>query len=255
MSDIRICRAGNNAALGFACENLLLRGIEITDHPAPDVTHLLLPIPSFEADGRIRGGGIPEHILADLPEGIAVIGGNLCVPSLHNYVTIDLLRDPQYIAENAAITADCAIAVARGQMPCIWRECPVLVIGWGRIGKCLASQLRAMGAKVTVAARKETDRAIAKALGHQAESLPSLDGMLQQYRVIFNTVPAAVLSKEQCKKCAPECIKIELASQPGIDDSRVISALGLPAKLAPESSGKLIADTVIRLLHRKEFSL
>jgi hypothetical protein len=253
MNGIRIYCAGNTAALSYARQNLLQRGYEITPQPAPDVTHLLLPAPSFEADGRIRGGGIPAHILADLPGSITIVGGNLHHPSLYGYATMDLLQDSQYVAENAAITADCALRIAREQMGIVWCKCPVLVIGWGRIGKCLASQLRALGANVTVAARKEADRAILRALGYGAENSLALSA--NHYRVIFNTVPAAVLSKEQCADYDPNCIKIELASQPGMDDPSVISALGLPAKYAPESSGKLIADTFIRLLQRKEHSL
>lgn len=253
MNGIRICCAGNTAALTFARQILLQRGFEITPQPAPDVTHLLLPVPSFEADGRIKGGGIPAHILADLPEDITVVGGNLRSLSLHGYATMDLLRDSQYVAENAAITADCAIRIAREQMAVIWRKCPVLVIGWGRIGKCLADQLKALGADVTVAARKDADLAVLRALGYGSEN--SLNLTPSRYRVIFNTVPAAVLSKAQCKTCDPNCIKIELASKPGIDDLNVISALGLPAKYAPETSGRLIADTFVRLLKRKERTL
>lgn len=255
MKGIRICCAGNNAALQFACRNLSQRGFEITNQPALDITHLLLPVPSFEADGRIKGGGIPAHILADLPEHISVAGGNLQSPFLQSYHTIDILQDPQYIAENAAITADCAIHLAREQMNFVWNKCPVLVVGWGRIGKCLAVQLKALGATVTVAARKEADIAMLKALGYQAESSLTFNRGLPHYRIIFNTVPAPVLSKEQCKECDPECIKIELASKPGIDDPNVISALGLPTKFAPETSGRLIADTFIRLLQGKERKL
>lgn len=43
------------------------------------------------------------------------------------------------------------------------------------------------------------------------------------------------------------CLKIELASLPGIAGDDVIPARGLPGIYVPESSGKLIADT---LLHR-----
>jgi dipicolinate synthase subunit A len=253
MNGIRIYCAGNTAALTFTRQNLLQRGFEITPLPAPDVTHLLLPVPSFEADGRIRGGGILAHILTDLPENITVVGGNLHNPNLHGYPTIDLLQDARYVAENAAITADCAIRIARAQMAVIWRKCPVLVIGWGRIGKCLADQLKALGADVTVAARKDADLAVLQALGYGCEN--SLHLNPSRYRVIFNTVPAAVLSKEQCKTCDPSCVKIELASKPGIDDLNVISAPGLPAKYAPETSGKLIADTFVRLLQGKERTL
>ena len=255
MNAIRICCAGNTSALTFATQILTEQGFEITYQPAPDITHLLLPVPSLETDGRIRGGGIPAHILADLPEHITIIGGNIRNLALYGHSVIDFMHDAQYVAENAAITADCAIGVAREEMGQIWRKCPVLVIGWGRIGKCLASQLKALGADVTVAARKEADISILKALGYQAEDSLTFSRGIAHYRVIFNTVPAITLSKERCAECDPKCIKIELASQPGIEDNNVISALGLPAKYAPESSGRLIADTFIRLLHRKELEL
>ena len=41
---------------------------------------------------------------------------------------------------------------------------------------------------------------------------------------------------------------IDLASEPGMQGKSVIPARGLPGKYAPESSGKLIADTILRVL-------
>lgn len=252
MNGIILYPAGNNPALRFACRELLDEGFSVVSAPAPDVTHLLLPIPSFEADGRIRGGGILEHILADLPENITVIGGNLTHPSLQGYRTIDLLKDPYYVAQNAHITADCALRVAGRRLQTVFRGCPILVIGWGRIGKCLASQLMALGADITVAARKEPDRAILQALGYQAVDPLQLNETLSKYRVIFNTAPAPVLSDAQVLLCRTDCLKIELASTNGIAGAYVIPARGLPGKEAPESSGKLIAELVMRIIVKKE---
>lgn len=252
MNNAIIYTAGNTAALRVARQQLYDRGINITDTPAPDVTHLLLPVPSFEADGRIKGGGVLEHILADLPESITVIGGNLQHPGLAGYKTVDLLSDAYYLAQNAAITADCAIRIAGSNIPVVFFGCPILIIGWGRIGKCLAAQLQAMGAKVTVAARKETDRAMLRALGFCTEDPGKLRHSLTRYRVIFNTVPFPVLDKTQVGHCQPDCVLIDLASKLGIDSSNVIWARGLPGKDAPESSGHLIARTIIRMLTGKE---
>ena len=243
-----ICTAGTTAALQFARQTLESRGITVTDTPAPDVTHLLLPAPSFESDGRIKGGGILEHILADLPENVTVIGGNLRHPSLAGIATVDLLQDVGYVTENAAITADCALRIALNALPVVLRDCPVLVIGWGRIGKCLAELLKSAGASVTVAARKETDLALLRALNFSAVDTQSLNNATEKYRVIFNTVPAPVMDSTGNTKC----IKIDLASQQGIAGSNVIRALGLPGKNAPESSGLLIADTVMRVVLGKE---
>lgn len=254
MNNAIIYTAGNTGALRFARQQLYDRGVTLAETPAPDVTHLLLPVPSFEADGRIKGGGVLEHILADLPEKITVIGGNLQHPALAGYKTIDLLQDAQYLAQNAAITADCAIRIAAANLPVVFSQCPVLIVGWGRIGKCLAAQLQAMDAKVTVAARKEPDRAILRALGFCTEDPAHFGHSLMRYRVIFNTVPFPVLNKTQLVHCQPECVLIDLASKAGIDSNNVIWARGLPGKDAPESSGSLITKTVIRLLTGREVS-
>lgn len=248
MDQLTFFPAGYSEATRWACRYLTKEGFRIADHPNSDVACLLLPVPSFGADGRIKGGGILEHILTDLPGNITVIGGHLSHPALAGYRCLDLLLDGEYTARNAAITADCAIRVAGQQMTTVFEGCPMLVIGWGRIGKCLAQRLRALGAHVAVAARKEADRNTLKALGFSSLDTNDLNGTLGQFRVIFNTVPAMVLNRELTGGCRPDCIKIELASQPGIEGTNIISALGLPGKMAPESSGKLIAQTIIRRL-------
>ena len=104
-----------------------------------------------------------------------------------------------------------------------------------------------MGEAVTVTCRKAEDRCILRALGYAAKDPADLSDTLQQYRVIFNTAPAEVL-----REVPRDIIKIDLASKPGILGSDVIQARGLPGKMAPESSGKLIARTVIRLIGESE---
>lgn len=233
--------------------NSILRGsFTVLDHPSPDITHLLLPVPSFDADGSIKGGRSLTELLERLPENITVIGGNLKHPALTDYRTIDLLQDAEYVAKNAAITAHCAIKLAMNKLPVILDGCPVLVIGWGRIGKCLAKLLYTLGANVTVAARKEADRAILQALGYNAVDISLLHSHLRKFRIIFNTAPAPVLHPAHCAQCRPDCLKIDLASTLGISCPETIWARGLPNKDAPESSGALIAATVFRILSKKE---
>ena len=50
---------------------------------------------------------------------------------------------------------------------------------------------------------------------------------------------------------APEnCLNIDLASVVGMEGKRIIYARGLPGKDAPETSGELIARTVLRLMDK-----
>lgn len=252
MNGIVFYPAGESAALTYALQRLRELGCGISDTPDENVTHLLLPVPSFDGEGKLRGGGDLPQILSGLPKNVTVIGGNLQHPLLEAYTTLDLLQNPRYLAANAAITADCAVRIARNSLPVVLRGCPVLVLGWGRIGKCLAQMLKAAGAEVTVAARKETDIAMLQALGYRTERIDSLQYSLMRYRLIFNTAPAPVLSEEQVTHCRADCVKIELASKTGIAGNDVIIARGLPGKDAPESSGLLIAKTVIRLTSGRE---
>ncbi len=242
---------GTTDACQYAARELKKSGIDLVDHPTPEVTHLVLDVPSFGPDGKLRDGSDLHHHLERLPSQITVVGGNLRNPALIEHRCMDLLMDANYLAINAAITADCAIRVASREMKTVFYQCPVLVLGWGRIGKCLAQLLKALGAKVTVAARKEPDRAMIRALGYRTVSIFRLPACLQNYRVIFNTIPEMVLGNDLVEICQ-DCVKIDLASQRGIAGEDVVWARGLPGIYAPESSGKLIAGTFLKLAGREK---
>ena len=237
MDKITIRTAGRSAALGYARQVLENAGISFGE----EGRYLLLPVPSFESDGSIKGGGT----LPELKEDTIILGGMLDRPELSKYTCIDLLKDPLYTAQNAKITAHCALRLAMNILPATLDDQPVLVIGWARIGKCLAQLLKSIGAKVTVAARKESDRVMLKALGYGVKDTTALN--TAPYRVIFNTVPQMV-----CAECNGDGLKIDLASKPGLGGEDVIWARGLPGKDAPESSGRLIAQTVLRFIYGKE---
>lgn len=218
--------------LRFAVQELKALGVEVAESGRNKVTHVLLPVPS----PRVKG--------EELPPDVILIGGNL-KDFPDTYRKIDLLQDAQYVAQNAALTADCALRLLGQQLGVAFQDCPILVIGWGRIGKCLCATLKALGAKVTVAARKETDRGMLKALGYRAVSVEKINP--QVYRAILNTVPAPVLD---CGDFAG--VAIDLASNQGLTGEKVLWARGLPGKMLPESSGQLIARSVLRILRKKE---
>lgn len=245
MEHILIYPIGATDACAFAGACLEQAGFSLTDHPAPEVTHLLLDVPSFVSDGSLRGGGSLSGVLERLPVGITVIGGKLKHPALAGHPTLDLLQDDEYLARNAAITAECALRVAYPLLPAILPETPALVIGWGRIGKCLTKLLGGLGCSVTVAARNSKDRAMAAALGWNAVDIPQIPNILPDIRLLFNTVPAPILSASLLDKYR-DCVKIDLASSPGLGGYDVVYARGLPGQYAPESSGRLIAETIQR---------
>lgn len=221
-------------------------GFALTDHPTPEISHLLLDVPSFDPTGQLLDGSDLEHLLRMLPKSITIIGGNLDRDFLNSYQKIDLLKDAHYLARNAAITAECALQTAAPYLKAVYADSPALILGWGRIGKCLARLLSALGCPVTVAARKESDRAMLEALGYNAVDFPQVHNVLKQCTVLFNTVPD-LPADNNFTIPQKNCIAIDLASFPGMQKENVIVARGLPGKYAPESSGKLIAESILRL--------
>ena len=236
MNDLTFYIPESTPALRHAGRSLAEAGCTVTPALTAGTTHVLLGVPTGEI----------TMDLESLPTEVTICGGKLDRPALEGRKVLDLLADPVYTAENAAITAHCAIRIAAEKLPVVWTGTPVLILGWGRIGKCLGQLLKALGAEVVIAARKPGDRAMLLALGYEALD-PGSIGALNRFRVIFNTAPAMVISDADVVRCRPDCVKIDLASAPGIGGSGVIWARGLPGKMAPESSGQLIARTILRL--------
>lgn len=240
MNQVLLYPVGSSDSCRYAAGILEKSGILLTDHPTPEITHLLLDIPTRDFSGL-------KELLRRVPKGITVIGGNLDQELWNGYRTEDLLKDPYYLTKNAAITADCALKVAAPLLKSTFADSPALILGWGRIGKCLARILSALGCPVTVAARKDADRAMLQALGYGAVDFSDIPYILRKYRILFNTVPSLPLDSEIIDHWE-NGIAIDLASEPGMQGKSVIPARGLPGKYAPESSGKLIAETILRVL-------
>ena len=245
MDNVLLYPIGSTKSCRYASEFLKAAGFSLVDHPAPEITHLLLDVPSISQNGLLADGTDLKQLLRMLPHSITLIGGKLTAPYCEEYRCLDLLLNPRYLARNAAITAECALQAAAPYLHTTFADSPTLILGWGRIGKCLARLLSALGCSVTVAARKEQDRAMLEALGYRAVDFQEVPQVLPHCKILFNTVPDLPLSYE-----VPQGIAIDLASYPGMNGSNVITARGLPGKYAPESSGKLIAETILN--HYKE---
>lgn len=251
MKGITFCLVGDNKALQYAGKFLTAQGVNIAPSPTLEVTHLLLPVPSLSEEALIKGGIPLDSVLPKLGANVTIMGGNLNHAAFHGYTCIDFLKDPLYLAKNAEITADCTLASLSHKLPVTLSDCRILLIGWGRIGKCLADKLRALRANITVLARKETDRATLKSLGFSTIAATELPSALPDFRAVINTAPTPVLTETEAQLCNRECVLLDLASKPGILSDNVYWERGLPNRDAPETSGKLIAETALRFLSER----
>ena len=225
----------------------------VPDQPA-DV--LILPTPCFTESGRLRGSGegLDPKALGGLYDAHTRVYGGAVTEQPEKLLpgagpVTDLLRDPVVKASNGRLTAEAAVELTAERLEDSLFEQPCLVLGYGCVGKPLADLLMALHASVTVAARRASARAEAVQSGFRACCFDCLPAM---QRVIFNTVPAAVLTPAALDAFGTECLWVELASVPGglptdyEPGFQVIRANSLPGRRLPRSAAATLLDGILR---------
>ncbi len=193
------------------------------------------------------GGLIPSDFAAKIRATGAVI---------YDYNALD-----RFAALNAVPTAEGAVAIAINNTDYSLNGAKCLVSGYGKIGKVLARYLKALGAEVTVSARKQSDFSIAEKEDIKHIHSGEIGQHIAEFPLIFNTVPHRIFGTDAIKSAAKGTLYIELASSPyGIDfDSAnaagitVINAPSLPARVAPVTAAKNIYKAIFHII-REEFS-
>lgn len=174
--------------------------------------------------------------------------------------TIDLLDREEMAVLNAIPTAEGAIQIALEEMPTTLHNANALVLGYGRIGKMLASMLKGIGANVTVEARKFSDIAWIRGYNYKPIMLQDLKLHLKDADVIFNTIPHIILDETLLSKIRKDTLIIDLASKPGGVDIpkagelglKTIWALSLPGKVAPVSAAGFIKETICNVFSTQQ---
>ena len=226
---------------------------------------VILPLPAEEGGfitaplSKVR---IPAAELLDSFEpGTLICAGRASV-TLHEecekrgLVLADYFEREELTVMNALATAEAAVTLAAENLPITLREARALVVGFGRIGKLLTLELKGLGCRVSASARKYEDLAWATAFGAHAVQTSAIDGIIQDYDVIFNTVPVTVLGRSALERMRSEALIIDLASKPGGVDwaaagelgTNVIWALSLPGKTSPVTAGRIIRDSIYNIL-------
>jgi dipicolinate synthase subunit A len=178
----------------------------------------------------------------------------------HGIKTIDILERSDFSVLNAIPTAEGAIQIAIQETAYTLNSSNILILGFGRVGRVLIQTLSGFGGKVYVAARSFVDIAYAKAYGINVINYNDLEKEITNMNVIFNTVPAKILDDSILKNVAKEGLIIDLASRPGGVDFdkakeygiKTIWALSLPGKVAPETSAKIVRETIFNIIREME---
>lgn len=232
---------------------------------------VILPLPVSQGEGLLNAplsaGDHPlEDILGRLSPGQFLCGGRLdpqvqTLAQARGLILRDYFAREELAVANAVPTAEGAVQLAMEHLPITIHGARVLVVGFGRVGRLTAQRFQALGANVTVAARKYDQLAWAQAMGFGAEHLEQLKDFLCGCDLVINTVPARVLGREELEETKKDCLILDLASKPGGVDlgaagelgRTVIWCLSLPGKVAPVTAGAAIKTTIYNMLHELDY--
>lgn len=167
----------------------------------------------------------------------------------------DYLHREELAVYNAVPTAEGAIQLAMEELPITINGSRCLITGYGRVGRNLSRLLIALGANVTVAARRYSDLAWADTQRCTTVELKNLSEA-GEFDVVFNTVPSMIFDYEHLKNMDKNTLLIDLASKPGGIDFNAASdlqiktiwALSLPGRVAPKSAGRIIKNTILNMV-------
>lgn len=221
--------------------------------------YILLPMPLDETRTPLA------ELLRAAKPGALALGGRVSAQAVQiaqqaGVELVDYLARRELTVYNAIPTAEGCIGILLQERKRTLWGANLLVLGYGAVGQALSVRLAALGAQVTVAARRPEQRAGAESAGLRAVQLAGLAALAPAFDTVINTVPARVLTAPVLERLRPGSLIVDLASRPGGTDfaaaqrcgHRAIHALSLPAACAPETAGELVARTVQTILQERE---
>lgn len=229
----------------------LLQFVHLPEQAIPQGDAVILPMPYTKGGGVLfapfSGSAMPLDAVFRLAEGARVICGGMLPEEEERF--FDYCDEPMLL-RNADVTAEGALVLAGQTLPLCLNGARAVVLGYGRIGKRLAAKAHALGCTVTVAARKESDHALIRMCGHEAVGFDTLPEVLEHADVVFNTVPAEIFSISLLARLPENVPLIDLAGGIKLRGENILPAPGVPGKYAPETAGRILKESVERILRR-----
>ncbi len=139
-------------------------------------------------------------------------------------------------------------------------EAKVLVTGYGYCGKAIAKRLGALGARVTVLARRKEARKEAKGDGFYAVDFAFGPEEAMGAAMVVNTVPALVVTEKIIRELPRDAYIVDIASGEGGTDFACAReygihadhVLGIPGKYAPKESAYILERSVERFILKEK---
>ncbi|MEA5050967.1 MAG: dipicolinate synthase subunit DpsA [Oscillospiraceae bacterium] len=234
---------------------------------------VLLPLPLLDKAGRLQSCCTSERLdvfsVVARAKADAELFAGMVPPAVREHAArcgkrlSDYYLREELQIQNAVPTAEGTVELLMNRLPVTVAGSAFAVTGFGRTGSALALLLKAMGASVTVYARKSAARALAESLGLRALPLARLRCDPFGYAALVNTVPARVIGRDVLERVPPGSLIVDLASAPGGVDFAFAAARGvnaeaapsLPGRVAPKTAGLIIKNTVMTMLGERGIEL
>lgn len=253
------------AARALDCDHHARSGVILSpNEPPPDV--LVLPIPPTR-DG-IHPTGMPDLTLTELgrllteraPNAL-LIGYGPCPAALEHMAYDDLEAHRSFINRNATLTAEGGMTMildelrARGGYSL--SEMVIVILGFGRIARSIATCLAGFGCRILVGARRTAARAAADAKGYFSFDITDKSFFDERGELLFadrlhiliNTVPSSDVI-ETAVRMPNALFGIELSGKPHVLAScmklpyPVLDGRSLPTRYTPEAAGIALAAAI-----------
>ncbi len=229
---------------------------------------IILPLP-LTKNGKHLFSVVPvketiDEIIAQLNENHIVFAGminkNIEKKFLSKNVKIvDYFMLEEVTVKNTVPTAQGIIKTIIDSIDYTVNSSKCAIFGYGRVAKTTARTLSALGADVTICARKKDDIATAEINGLKSCLISDFYKISRNFDYIINTVPSLVISREILVELNEDCFIIDVASAPYGTDFAAAFELGikavqcpsLPGKVAPKTAGRIIAEAIIDILEEE----
>lgn len=258
---------------GNECVWLNEKDGEMTDYTISDFSVVVLPVP-LSRDG-VNLFFEEERFVCGIDEFLNCINKQqhiICFGMPEKYCRYldrknikytDLMKNNDFIEYNSLLTAQGTIRLILENTQRYILGNKVLVTGYGSVSKALCKTLHSLGLNVTVCARNPIALSDAKNMGYDCVTFDRMDVKINDYNLIFGTVPANVLKEDCIKNINDEAIYFELASAPyGAErvlfdkhNKKYVFGGGLPGKYCPESWAQAVSEYCTSLILCKEENL
>ncbi|MBR2744873.1 MAG: hypothetical protein IKE01_06245 [Clostridia bacterium] len=225
--------------------------------------YIVLPIPFSIDDLNVYSPLSAENLkieeLIKNLKGKTIICGGLKqsyveIFEKNNNRIIDVMKYEELALNNAIPTAEGIIKIIIENTEITIDNSNIAIIGFGRVGKKVASMLNALNANIYAYDIKKDEVANIAFCGYNV--LKDIGRSVAKMDVIINTVPQKIINEDCLKYINKETLIIDVSSKPGGVDLNyaskngfnVIHALGIPGKIAPKTSAMYIKNVIDNIL-------